>query len=166
MRHRALATLTTLSLVGLGATATWAPAAGAAPVATTTAVTSTTAAGATTTTTPATHHRAKRHRKTVLTGVEIWRIVHLDHGVNCAHGAKELDRVKAATAAATTRADHWKSRQVSHAARANAPTNHKTAAAAAKRAGGRVRGFQKLASDGQALMRRIEQKCAISSSGA
>ncbi len=96
-----------------------------------------------------------------LTGNEIWWIVHPDHGVNCAHAAKQLQRVRQADAAAAKRLGRWQTRQSAHQ---KSPGAH--AATRNKVSSGKVKGFQKLEQDGQALIRRIETKCSVTSGGA
>ncbi len=105
---------------------------------------------------PATPAKAK-----ALTGNEIWWIVHPRHGVDCAHAAKQLPRVRRADAAAAKRLGRWQTRQS-----ADQKSQGAHAARRSKVSSGKVKGFQKLEQDGQALIRRIQTKCSLTSGGA
>jgi hypothetical protein len=138
----------------LGGIASADPAASTSP----TTTTSTASSSAPSSSTPSSSKPAKSH---TLTGGEIWRIVHPAHPISCAHATKELKRVRAADAAAAKRLARFQSKTVAAQARRTA-----TAARHAKHTAAQVRGFQKLESAGQALIKRIETKCPASAPAA
>jgi len=157
-------TLTVGGLVGVALTLGLAGVASATPTSST-AGTSTTA---TSTTTPSGSHSTTSAPPRVLTGPEIWRIVRPRHGISCAHAAKQVQRVKQAESAAAkrmTRHQAKASRQQAKASRQQAKASHQQSSGsrhATKRTThttAKVSGFQKLHSEGQALIKRIEAKC-------
>ena len=126
----------------------------AAPAATSTTGTSTTGtapAGA-----PSTGTSSPAAKAQVLTGPEIWRIVEPRHLINCAESSKEVKRIHAAVTAAGKRVKFWQARNA-----ADQKRHGKKAGKRVKVVGGRVRGFQKLAQDGQSLISRIDAKCDV-----
>ncbi|HVC71159.1 MAG TPA: hypothetical protein VNC61_12965 [Acidimicrobiales bacterium] len=150
-------TLTVGGLVGVALTLGLAGVASATPTSST-AGTSTTA---TSTTTPSGSHSTTSAPPRVLTGPEIWRIVRPRHGISCAHAAKQVQRVKQAESAAAKRM----TRHQAKASRQQAKASHQQSSGsrhATKRTThttAKVSGFQKLHSEGQALIKRIEAKC-------
>jgi hypothetical protein len=142
------------SLVGLALTLGINTVALAAPAATSTTGTSTTGtapAGA-----PSTGTSSPAAKAQVLTGPEIWRIVEPRHLINCAESSKEVKRIHAAVTAAGKRVKFWQARNA-----ADQKRHGKKAGKRVKVVGGRVRGFQKLAQDGQSLISRIDAKCDV-----
>jgi hypothetical protein len=144
------------SLVGVALTLGMSGVAVAAPVSSTTTGSTSTTTGSTPTTTPSQTGKSKPQ---ALTGREIWRIVRPHHAIDCAHASAQLKRVQRADAAAAKRLGRWQAKngvdqksQGTHAARL------------LKQSTGKVKGFQKLEQDGQALMARIDAKCGVSSS--
>jgi hypothetical protein len=104
---------------------------------------------------------AKSSPPKVLTGNEIWWIVRPHHVIDCVHAAKQVQRIRTAESAAGKRAARW---QVISGAEQKV---HGTIAAKrAKVSSGRVKGFQKLAQDGAALIARIDAKCSVTSTTA
>jgi hypothetical protein len=167
---RTLGTLTAGSLVGLALTLGVGGVAMAAPATTVgttiTSTPSTTAAspGSTTTTpatTPSGSPATSKAKPNTLTGTEIWRIVRPHHLISCAHASKQLQRVRSAVTAATKRAARWQTKQGK-----DEKIEGTNAARRTKVSSGRVKGFQKLEADGQALIRRIDAKCSLTSATA
>ena len=125
----------------------------------------------TTTPTTAPKAKAKKKRKHLLTGTEIWRIVDPHHAIDCGHATKEVARIRVADAAAAKRLAGWETRNTS-ALRVKATSNGASGSNAAatratkaqsrrmKKTAGMVRGFQKLENDGQALIKRIDATCS------
>jgi hypothetical protein len=112
------------------------------------------------TTTPSTSTPSTKNKVAhVLTGGDIWRIVH-PPAIDCAHAAKELKRVRAADAAAAKRTTHWQTR-MGKDQKSQGQRQSTNAARRTKKSSGRVRGLQKLEQDGQALIRRIDAKCDV-----
>jgi hypothetical protein len=93
-----------------------------------------------------------------LTGRQIWWIVRPGHGVDCPHAAKQVQRVRTAVAAAEKRLGRWQAKQST--LRQN---QTKSTARRSKASSGKVKGFQKLDQEGQALIRRIDAKCSLTS---
>ena len=149
----------TLTL-GLGGIASAANAAPAGVTATSTPVSSTPATPSTPTPSspPPSSSPSRTH---VLPGNEIWRIVHPKHGIDCARANKQVKRVQVADGAAGKRLTRWKTESATDQARRG-----KNAATRIKTSSGKVRGFQKLQNDGQALIKRIEAKCPAASAAA
>jgi len=121
---------------------------------------STTAPSASTpsTTTPS---AAESSPPKVLTGNEIWWIVRPHHVIDCAHAAKQVQRIRTAVLAAGKRAARWQ--VLSGTEKKVQGTN---AAKRAKVSSGRVKGFQKLEQDGATLIARIGAKCSVTSTTA
>jgi hypothetical protein len=97
----------------------------------------------------------------VLTGNEIWWIVRPGHVIYCAHAAKQVQRVRAADNAAAKRLSRWQTQQSK-----DLKIRYKNAAKRTKASSGKVKGFQKLEQEGQALISRIDTKCRLTSTTA
>jgi hypothetical protein len=143
------------SIVGAALTLSTAGVAVATPstAPTTTGPTTTAPAGTTPTTTPG---PAKKAAPRVMTGAEIWVVVHPHHAIDCAHAAGQITRIQAAITAATKRQGRWQAKS-----NADQKATGAQAAKRAKRSSGRLKGFTKLAHDGQALITRIDTKCGL-----
>jgi hypothetical protein len=147
--------LTVGSIVGVTLTLGLGGVASAAPVAPT---------GATATTTPSSPPSSSSAHPHILSGPEIWLIVEPHHRIQCSHAAKEIKRVQKADAAAARRLTHGQTRSA-NAQKASTTAKKSKAHHAARRvkhSAAKIRGFQKLQSEGQALISRIEKNCAVS----
>jgi hypothetical protein len=80
------------------------------------------------------------------------------HAIDCGHAAKQVQRVRAADAAAVKRLARWQAKNTTD--QRNLTTN---AVKLTKESSGKVKGFQRLEQDGQALLRRIDAKCSLTS---
>jgi len=151
--------LTVGSLVGV-ALALGAGGIAAAAPAPTTGATITTAPSTTVPSTAAPSTKTPAHGN-VLTGSEIWWIVKSHHSISCQHAARQLQRVRAADSAAAKRMRVWQAKQT-----ADQKSKNRNAAKRTKVSVGKVKGFQKLQTEGQALIRRINAKCSVNNSAA
>jgi len=93
------------------------------------------------------------------TASQIYRIVRPRHPIDCARSAQELKKVRSADAAAAKRLGRWQGKNS-----ADTKSQGKHAAVRVKHASKKVRVFQKLEQDGQALIARIDTKCGSANS--
>jgi hypothetical protein len=172
----------TLGVGGIASAASAAPSGGLTVTSTTpdpgTPTTTAPTTTGPTTTAPSTSTRPKRsHAKSskrsksrVLTGHEIWEIVKPGHQITCAHATGQLKRIAAADAAAARRGTRWQKRDSEKQTAQNRNSTNQSALTSrhltkqVKLAGVKVRSWQTLQNDGQALIKKIEAKCPAAAS--